>query len=171
MINQLSYEEVLQIVKLFEASTEFSELHLKYGEADINLRRHGASPSTPETPSGLLTQAPAVVPSVTSMATGATTVQPALARTIPPDACVVKSPTVGTFYMAPEPGAPPFVAVGQRVTPETTVCIIEVMKLLHSVPAGYAGIVTQVLVKDAEPVEFGQPLIIIDPEGSSPLRS
>ena len=71
---------------------------------------------------------------------------------------------VGTFYRAPEPGAPPFVAVGQKVAPETTVCIIEVMKLMNSIPAGVSGTVTHVLVDDAEPVDSGQVLIIIDPK-------
>ena len=72
---------------------------------------------------------------------------------------------VGTFYVAPEPGAAPFVTVGQRVTAEMTVCIVEVMKLMHSVPAEHTGVITHVLVRDGEPVEFGQPLIVVDPNG------
>jgi acetyl-CoA carboxylase biotin carboxyl carrier protein len=70
---------------------------------------------------------------------------------------------VGTFYRSPEPGAKPFVEVGQEVGPGTTVCIIEVMKLMNSLPAGSAGRVTHVLVDDARPVEMGQALIVIDP--------
>jgi acetyl-CoA carboxylase biotin carboxyl carrier protein len=70
---------------------------------------------------------------------------------------------VGTFYRAPEPGAPPFVEPGTRVGPDTIVGIIEVMKLMNSIPAGCAGVVTNVLVGNAEPVEYGQPLIAIDP--------
>ncbi len=75
----------------------------------------------------------------------------------------MRSPTVGTFYRAPLPGAEPFVQPGQRVEADTIVCIIEVMKLMNSIPAGCAGTVTHVLVGDAEPVEYGQPLIVIDP--------
>ena len=71
---------------------------------------------------------------------------------------------VGTFYLSPEPGAPPFVAPGTRVEADTTVCIIEVMKLMNSIPAGCAGMVRRVLVNDAEPVEYGQPLIAIEPK-------
>jgi acetyl-CoA carboxylase biotin carboxyl carrier protein len=77
---------------------------------------------------------------------------------------VVRAPMVGTFYRAPEPGAAPFVEAGQHVTADTTVCIIEVMKLMNSIPAGCTGVVTHVLVKDAEPVEYGQPLIAIRPD-------
>ena len=72
---------------------------------------------------------------------------------------------VGTFYRSPEPGAPPFVAVGAKVSPDTTVCIIEVMKLMNSIPAGCGGRVTHVLVNDAQPVDTGQALIVIDPKG------
>jgi acetyl-CoA carboxylase biotin carboxyl carrier protein len=73
---------------------------------------------------------------------------------------------VGTFYRAPEPGAPPFVEVGQSVEPDTIVCIIEVMKLMNSIPAGVRGVVTHVLVEDAAPVETGQSLIVVDPTGA-----
>ncbi|WP_293029300.1 biotin/lipoyl-containing protein [Pandoraea sp.] len=82
----------------------------------------------------------------------------------PPGAVLIKSPMVGTFYRAPEPGARSFAEVGQRVAPDTTVCIIEVMKLMNSIPAGRAGIVTHVLVEDGEPVEYGQVLMVVDPD-------
>jgi acetyl-CoA carboxylase biotin carboxyl carrier protein len=85
-----------------------------------------------------------------------------------PASSVVRAPMMGTFYVAPEPGAPPFVTIGQRVEPDTTVCIIEVMKLMNSIPARARGVVSQVLVDDGAPVESGTPLIILDPEGSAP---
>lgn len=84
----------------------------------------------------------------------------------PDGAILVKSPMVGTFYRAPEPGAHPFVEVGQRVTPDTVLCIIEVMKLMNSIPARHSGVVTHILIEDAQPVEFGQVLMVIDPDGS-----
>ena len=71
---------------------------------------------------------------------------------------------VGTFYKAPEPGARPFVEVGQRVEADTIVCIIEVMKLMNSIPAGTSSVVRDVLVADAEPVDAGQVIIVIDPK-------
>jgi len=77
---------------------------------------------------------------------------------------VVRAPMVGTFYRAPAPGAAPFVEPGARVEPDTIVCIIEVMKLMNSIPAGVSGVVTQVLAENAQPVEYGQPLLAIDPE-------
>jgi len=70
---------------------------------------------------------------------------------------------VGTFYRAPEPGAKPFVEPGQKVKPDTIVCIIEVMKLMNSVEAGIAGTVTHVFVENAAVVEAGQPLIAVRP--------
>ncbi|MFZ5509542.1 MAG: acetyl-CoA carboxylase biotin carboxyl carrier protein, partial [Pseudomonadota bacterium] len=85
------------------------------------------------------------------------------APVVPEGMVVVEAPMVGTFYRAPEPGAKPFVEVGQRVAPDTVVCIIEVMKLMNSIAARHAGVVAQILVNDGDPVEFGQPLVVIDP--------
>jgi acetyl-CoA carboxylase biotin carboxyl carrier protein len=69
---------------------------------------------------------------------------------------------VGTFYRTPQPGQPPFVEVGQPVEPDTTVCIIEVMKLMNSIPAGARGVVTEILVGNTEAVEYGEVLMVID---------
>jgi acetyl-CoA carboxylase biotin carboxyl carrier protein len=87
------------------------------------------------------------------------------ARDWPANATVIRAPMVGTFYRAPEPGARPFVLVGDRVTADTTVCIIEVMKLMNSIPAGADGVVTHVLVDDAAPVEANAPIIVLAPDG------
>jgi acetyl-CoA carboxylase biotin carboxyl carrier protein len=76
---------------------------------------------------------------------------------------VIKSPMVGTYYGAPSPEAPPFVKVGDHVGRETTVCIIEAMKVFNEIPAEAAGQVVAVLVESGAPVEFGQPLFKIDP--------
>ena len=75
----------------------------------------------------------------------------------------IRAPMVGTFYRAPEPGSPPFTDRGRRVEPDTIVCIIEVMKLMNSVASGASGTVMDILVDDASPVEFGQPLIVLEP--------
>ena len=71
---------------------------------------------------------------------------------------------VGTFYRAPAPGERPFVEMGQVVEAETTVCIIEVMKLMNSIPAPVRGAVREILVKDAQAVQYGQPLIVLEPQ-------
>lgn len=77
----------------------------------------------------------------------------------------VTSPIVGTFYRAPKPDAPPFVEVGDEVKVGQTLCIIEAMKLMNEVKSEYNGIVKQILVENGEPVEYGQPLFVIEPIG------
>ena len=75
----------------------------------------------------------------------------------------IKSPMIGTFYRAPSPEAGPYVEVGTEVNPDTVVCIIEAMKVMNEIKAEAKGVVTQVLVENAKPVEFGQPLFKIRP--------
>ena len=77
----------------------------------------------------------------------------------------VKSPMVGTFYGAPEPGAKPYVSVGDRVTKGQTLCIIEAMKIMNEIESEYAGVIRETLAQDAQPVEYGQALFRIDPNG------
>jgi acetyl-CoA carboxylase biotin carboxyl carrier protein len=77
------------------------------------------------------------------------------------DGTTVDSPMLGTFYRAPAPGATPFVEVGAQVEPETTVCLIEVMKMMNSIRAGVSGTIAEILVENAELVEEGQPLFRI----------
>ena len=77
----------------------------------------------------------------------------------------IKSPTPGTFYSSPSPGAPAFVTVGSRVKPVTVVCIIEAMKILNEIPAECTGVITKVLVENQQPVEYGQVLFRVDPTG------
>jgi acetyl-CoA carboxylase biotin carboxyl carrier protein len=78
-----------------------------------------------------------------------------------PQGFVLKSPMVGTFYRAPSPGAKPFVEIGQAVKAEDHVCIIEAMKLLNEIEAGAEGVIKEVLVENGQPVEYGQPLMVI----------
>ncbi len=77
----------------------------------------------------------------------------------------VKSPMVGTFYAAPEPGAKPYVSVGSRVSKGQVLCIIEAMKIMNEIESEFAGVIREVLVQDAQPVEYGQVLFRIDPNG------
>ena len=78
-------------------------------------------------------------------------------------ATTIESPMLGTFYRAERPGAEPFVEVGTEVEPDTIVCIIEVMKMMNSVPAGIAGTIAEVCCDNAALVEYGQPLFRVDP--------
>jgi acetyl-CoA carboxylase biotin carboxyl carrier protein len=75
----------------------------------------------------------------------------------------IPAPMLGTFYRAESPGKPPFVEVGSRVEPDTIVCIIEVMKMMNSVPAGVAGTVAEVIAENARLVEYGEPLFRVEP--------
>jgi acetyl-CoA carboxylase biotin carboxyl carrier protein len=159
--DNLTYDDLLRIVELVKSSEQFSEFRLKIGEVEIELRRGvaAAAPSKPLTPAhsppgGKSETAPAAPEPVARSA-----------PTWPADSIVVRSPMVGTFYRAPQPGAPPFVEAGQLVAPDTVVCIIEVMKLMNSIAAGAHGTVTHILVDDAAAVEAGQPLIVVAPRG------
>jgi acetyl-CoA carboxylase biotin carboxyl carrier protein len=77
----------------------------------------------------------------------------------------VKSPMVGTFYKSPEPGAKAYVAVGDRVSKGQILCIIEAMKIMNEIESEYSGVVREVLAQDAQPVEYGQVLFKVDPNG------
>jgi len=113
-----------------------------------------------------------IAASVASVPTeiGATGLAPAVAASTAPTAAAdlskhpgaVPSPMVGTAYWAPEPGAKPFIEVGARVSVGQTLLIIEAMKTMNQIPSPRAGTVTQILIEDGQPVEFGEPLVIIE---------
>ena len=161
---QLTYDDLLRIVELIKSSEQFSEFRLKVGDIEVELRRRGAADT--QTLSVPLAVAPRVqtVPVASRAEPARAPDEPRAPATQPEGSIVISSPMVGTFYRASEPGAPPFVDVGQTVEPETTVCIVEVMKLMSSIPAGVHGTIVQVLVDDAAPVEAGQPLIVLQPK-------
>jgi acetyl-CoA carboxylase biotin carboxyl carrier protein len=161
---RMTYQELLQIVELINASSRFTEFHLKCGDIEVDIRRTAQGSVVPLTPEA---RAPVAEP-----AARAGKPVPALPHVTPrsdaaavysDSAVLITSPMVGTFYRAPEPGAPPFVDIGQEVEPESIVCIIEVMKLMHSIPAGCKGTVTHIVPQDGEPVQFGQVLLVIEP--------
>lgn len=156
---QLTYDDLLRIVELIKSSEQFSEFRLKVGEIEVELRRRGAA--APPLRAAAPRNEPAPVASQT--APSRLPDKPRAAATWAEGSVVIRSPMVGTFYRSPNPGAPPFVELDQTVEPGTTVCIIEVMKLMNSIPAGAHGTVMQVLVDDAAPVEAGQPLIVLQP--------
>jgi len=176
---KLTYEDLLQIIELVKSSEQWSEFHLKVGDLEVDFKRAPRSSSVASsaaaTDSQAATSAAAshqraghvgggeVVNDLPSAATASQTAAHAAPVQHSANAVLVKSPMVGTFYRAPEPGAPPFVDIGDQVDPDTIVCIIEVMKLMNSIPAGAKGAVSQILVTDGEPVEYGQVLMVIEP--------
>ena len=148
----LTYEDVLRIVELVK-TTRFSEFRLKVGEIEVHLRRTNGAGGDP------VVHAPAVPQGET-----AGPARPMAERSFPPGAMLVRAPMVGTFYRAPAPGAEPFIEVGKHVDPDTTVCIIEVMKLMNSIPAEARGVVTEILVTNGARVEPGDVLMVIGPD-------
>ena len=164
-----SYQDLLQIVDLIKTSTQFNEFHLKVGDIELDIRR--GAPAASPAPAAAAPAAVVATPVPAPATPVAVTPPSAIAephRSVPLDypagAVLVKSPMVGSFYRAPEPGAHPFVEVGARVTAASIVGIVEVMKLMNSIPAGQAGVVTHLLVEDGEPVQYGQVLVVIEPE-------
>jgi len=119
----------------------------------------------PPAPAVTYAQAPAAPAPIASPAASAVAVAPAPAAAAPAasDGVDVLSPMVGTFYAAPSPGAPPFVEVGQRVSPGQVLCIVEAMKLLNQIEAEIGGTLVARLATDGQPLEFGQPMFKIRP--------
>ncbi|MET7950530.1 acetyl-CoA carboxylase biotin carboxyl carrier protein [Micromonospora sp. NPDC005324] len=130
-------------------------IRLRSGPAVLEVEWHPEDATRPDVPLPRAEAAPAVVP-----APGAA---PAVLRPPVPGRVAVRAPIVGTFYRAPEPGARPFVAVGDLVRPGQPVAIVEAMKLMNEVTADRAGRVAAILVEDGQPVEYDQPLVELDP--------
>lgn len=164
----LSYKDLLEIIQLVESSPEFSEFKLEYGDIKIHLRKNSAELTSQYESFGSealssTKEAPQMIEQAILPAEQQTAIKKTLVSSVPEGMVGIKSPMVGSFYRSPEPGAPPFVEVGSIVNPESVVCIIEVMKLMNSLPAGVSGTITDILVSDGDPVEYGQVLILIKP--------
>jgi len=135
--------------------TNLSEIELEHGDTRIRVARQMAihAPVNVATPVAAPVAAPAAAPA----AAGApAAVDPA------PAGATVSSPMVGTAYLSPEPGAAVFIQVGDKVTEGQTILIVEAMKTMNHIPSTKSGTVKQILVDDAQPVEFGEPLIIVE---------
>lgn len=166
-MSKISERDIESLLELFERS-DWRELHV-WGEGIDLFVSKDPQARRPKARTGDGAAARARAPQ-----TGARAAGPEPARTdasaarppadVPAHWIPVRAPCLGTFYLAPKPGAPPFVALGQRVTPETEICLVEVMKLFTTVRAGVTGIVRKLPVADAELVEFDQPLIYIEPD-------
>lgn len=153
----MDIRKVKKLIELLEESG-IAEIEITEGEESVRISRYGSGPQ--------LAAAPA--PAVTYAAPGGAAplgVQPGPNPPTPPptrDEHTVTAPMVGTFYSAPAPGAKPFVDLGSEVKVGDTLCIIEAMKMMNQIESDKAGKVTAVMVKNGEPVEFGQPLFIIE---------
>jgi acetyl-CoA carboxylase biotin carboxyl carrier protein len=150
--------DVRKIRRLVELMQEhdLAEIDLRQGETRIQLRRGGV-PLPPAPAPAQAAAAPAAAEPAKAAAGDASGQTPGEDQV-----AVIRSPMVGTFYAAPDPESPPFVKVGDPVGPETTVCIVEAMKVFNEIPAEVAGKIVAVLVENGEPVEFGQPMFKVD---------
>lgn len=158
-----SHEDVQRLLQLLDSS-QFDEMHLEAEGLKLSLRRNGAG-RLPEA-GAPVSAAPAAVPSspvqrAVSAAPTAPAVTPVLTTG---NLLEIRAPMLGTFYGAPKPGAAPFVAIGERVKPDSAIAIIEVMKLMNSIPAKVDGVVVEVLVRDGDLVEFDQVLMRVRPD-------
>ena len=144
---------VKKLRRLIELMKEhdLSEIDLKEADHHVRIKRGGEFIAT--------TAAPFALPAARQ-----TAAEPALQPAADARMLVIKSPMVGTFYKASGPDSAAFVKVGDRIGPEKTVCIVEAMKVFNEIPAGISGQVVAILVENGAAVEFGQPLIKVDPE-------
>jgi len=140
-----------ELAELLSAN-ELTEIEVEDGDRKIRVRREAA-------PVMAYAHAPAAAPSPVAAVPAAAPAAEA-APAAPVDA--VKSPMVGTAFLSPEPGAKPFIAVGQAVKQGDTLLIVEAMKVMNPITSPKAGKVTQILVGDSQPVEFDQPLVVIE---------
>jgi acetyl-CoA carboxylase biotin carboxyl carrier protein len=150
----LDIPQIRKLMRLIENS-DVTEIEVTEGEQTVRISRQGGMPA----------MVPAAVPQpVQYQAAAATAPAPAAA----PDSDeekehAVKSPMVGTFYRASSPDAEPYVSEGSKVKKGETLCIIEAMKLMNEIEAEYDGTVQKILVENASPVEYGQPIFVITP--------
>jgi acetyl-CoA carboxylase biotin carboxyl carrier protein len=146
---------VRRLVQLMKEH-DLSEIDIREGDTRIQLRR-GADP--------VVTVAAPRAAAAPPAAPAAQGVADDQAKADEAHVAVIKSPIVGTFYAAPNPESPPYVKVGDHVGPETTVCIVEAMKVFNQIPAEVSGKITAMLVENGQSVEFGQPLFKVDTRG------
>jgi len=148
-------QTIHQLVRMMKRY-DLTAIDLGDGPTKIRLRRRGpevaAMPSAGYPASVAPAPAPAAPPSAPTPAPAAISTD-----------LVIESPMVGTYYASTAPESPPFVSVGTALRPDVTVCVIEAMKVFTDIPAGVSGTVTEVLVKNGQSVEFGQPMFRVRP--------
>ena len=154
----MDLKDIKAIIDLMR-KTSISEFELERQDFKIKLKRGGAGGAAAvyDDGSAIAYAPPMPLPS------GAAVPTLAPAPPAPSNELEIKSPMIGTFYRAPSPESASYVEVGSEVSPETVVCIIEAMKVMNEIKAEAKGVITQVMLDNAKPVEFGQPLFKIRP--------
>lgn len=148
--------EKLRVLFELMEKHKLTEVSLRRGTEQWRLRRGPEEGAYPQTPAAY--HAPPPMPVAPSAGPAAT-----IPTVADENLLVIKSPTVGTYYASPSPEDPAFVKVGSQVGMETIVCIIEAMKVFNQIPAEVSGTIAEILVKNGDPVEFGQPLFRVRP--------
>jgi acetyl-CoA carboxylase biotin carboxyl carrier protein len=160
----IDFKDVKRLADLLTDSPEIGSIELKgWFGTGVVITRTG-SPMMPAPMQLHVPQQHAAQASPSALPAG-TSGEPS--RSAPPVSTLkeIKSPMVGTFYASPEPGAEPYLKSGSRVAAGQTVCIIEAMKIMNEIEAEFGGVIREVCVEDAQPVEFGQVLFRVDPNG------
>lgn len=163
-------EDIESLVEIFNRS-DWAEMHLKTDTLEIFLSNdpHARRPSASPVMAAAITGPMPAAGAPAAVAAPAGVPAPvAQALHVPEGMSAVRAPNLGTFYRAPKPGAPSYVELGQTVTADSEVCLIEVMKLFTPVKAGVDGVVREIRVNDGQMVEFEQILVIIDPAAIEP---
>lgn len=152
----MDIRKVKKLIELLEESG-IAEIEITEGEEAVRISRYPAqAPAAPAWGAPMMAPPPAQAPAKEGSEDFAA------AEAKAPDGHTVTAPMVGTFYAAPTPGAKPFVEIGSEVSVGQTLCIIEAMKMMNQIESDRAGRVTSTLVRNGEPVEFGQPLFVIE---------
>ncbi|KRT54230.1 acetyl-CoA carboxylase biotin carboxyl carrier protein [endosymbiont of Ridgeia piscesae] len=149
----MDIRKVKKLIELLEES-DIAEIEIHEGEESVRISRNSSMPTQ------MVAAAPVAAPAAAPAPAPVAEAAPAAAAEIQGHA--VKSPMVGTFYRAPSPGSKSFVEEGQSVAVGDTLCIIEAMKILNQIESDKAGVVKKILVDNGQPVEYNEPLFIID---------
>jgi acetyl-CoA carboxylase biotin carboxyl carrier protein len=149
-------KDIKAIIDLMRKNS-IAEFELEREGFKIRLKRGAGANAAVVLPTGYEEGGPAPVAALPLLSS------PAPAKPTGPPEAEIKSPMIGTFYRAPSPDSAPYVEVGTEVDVDTVVCIIEAMKVMNEIKAEAKGVITQALVENAKPVEFGQPLFKIRP--------
>jgi len=163
-IRSIDLKDVKRLAQLLREAPEIGSIEVKgWFGTGVVITRTSAAPVAPIAMPMPVSLPPAPGPA----AAGDQARLEGAARSAAPAAHLkeIRSPMVGTFYKAPEPGAEPYIKVGNRVTAGQTVCIIEAMKIMNEIEAEITGVVREISVEDSQPVEFGQVLFRVDPNG------
>jgi acetyl-CoA carboxylase biotin carboxyl carrier protein len=149
----MDIRKIKKLIELIEES-DIAEIEIKEGEESVRLSRYSSVPVHAP-----MMAPPAFAPVAESRVTAADADSEAPRE---PSGHLVRSPMVGTFYRAPTPGAKAFVEIGHRVNVGDTLCIIEAMKILNQIDADKSGVISKILVENSQPVEYNQPLFVIE---------